>query len=246
MNKISFYKCNNIEIIIGAGMHEFPYHSHNSYMVGAVLEGCGEFCIGKELSMLNRNDVYIVPSNTGISIKPKKDFVYITVCFKNNLADIMNKYQVKKYYFNNLGHNLLNMANDFRGQLIDESAFINLLIKLFDLKVLNVSIQPKSTVIIKAMQYINDNCSEKFDLDILSEEVFLSKYYLVRLFRKEVGITPQQYYQQCKLRKLKKMAPIFSQKRIAYDLNFSTQSHMNSIFKKYMGITLKDYISSIE
>lgn len=246
MNKISFYICNDIEIVTGIGMHEFPYHSHNSYMVGAVLDGCAEFCIDKHFSVLNKNDVYVVPSNTGMSMKPRNDFSYVTICFKNNLADILNKYEAKKYYYSNWGYILLKMANDFRVKLIDEIAFTDTLIKLLDLNVLNTSLQPKNPTITKAVQYINDNCAEKFNLERLAAEVFLSKYYLVRLFRREMGITPHQYYQQCKVRELRKMAPCFSQKNIAYDLNFSTQSHMDSVFKKYMGITMKNYVSSVE
>ncbi len=246
MNKISFYTCNDIEIVTGTGMHEFPYHSHNSYMAGAVLDGCGEFCIDKHFSILNKNDVYVVPSNTAMSMKPMHDFSYITICFKNDLANMLNKCEAKKYYYRNLGYILLNMSDNFQAKLIDENTFTNTLIKLLNLKVSNTPLQPKNSMITKAMQYINDNCAEKFDLERLAEEVFLSKYYLVRLFRREMGITPHQYYQQCKVRELRKMAPCFSQKNIAYELNFSTQSHMDSVFKKYMGITMKNYISSIE
>lgn len=246
MNKISFYTCNDIEIITGIGMHEFPYHSHNSYMAGAVLNGCGEFCIDNHFSILNKNDVYIVPSNTGMSMKPKNDFSYITICFKNSLADMLNRYEAEQYYYRDLGYVLLKMCSDFQIKLIDEITFANTLIELLDLKVLNIPLQPKNPTVMMAMQYINDNCTEKFDLDCLSEKVFLSKYYLVRLFRKELGITPHQYYQQCKVREIRRRVQYFSQKNIAYDLNFSTQSHMNSVFKKYMGITMKDYILSVE
>lgn len=246
MNKISFYICNDIEIVTGMGMHEFPYHSHNSYMVGAVLDGCAEFCIDKHFSVLNKNDVYVVSSNTGMSMKPRNDFSYVTICFKNNLANMLNKYQAKKYYYSNLGYILLKLSNDFKAKLIDENTFTNSLIELIDLKVSDTPLQPKNSTITKAVQYINDNCSEKFDLKCLAEEVFLSKYYLIRLFRRQMGITPHQYYQQCKVRELRKMALCFSQKNIAYELNFSTQSHMDSVFKKYMGITMKNYISSVE
>lgn len=246
MNKISFYICNDIEIVTGIGMHEFPYHSHNSYMVGAVLDGCAEFCIDKHFSVLNKNDVYVVSSNTGMSMKPRNDFPYITICFKNNLANMLNQYEEKKYYYGGLGNVLLKMSNDFQTKLIDEITFTNALIKLLDLKVLNTPMQTKNPTITKAMQYINDNCAEKFDLERLAAEVFLSKYYLVRLFKREMGITPHQYYQQCKVRECRKMAPCSSQKNIAYDLNFSTQSHMDSVFIKYMGITMKNYISSVK
>ena len=61
-----------------------------------------------------------------------------------------------------------------------------------------------------------------------------------------MGITPKQYHQQCKVRKIKNMVFENSQSDIAYALNFSTQSHMNSMFKKYMGISMGSYSSAIE
>lgn len=164
MNKISFYIWNDIEIVTGKGMHEFPYHSHNSYMVGAVLDGCAEFCIDKHFSVLNKNDVYVVSSNTGMSMKPRNEFSYITVCFKNNLANMLNQYEAKKYYYSGLGNVLLKISNDFQTNSIDEIAFTNALIKLLDLKVLNTPLQTKNPTITKAMQYINDNCAEKYCL----------------------------------------------------------------------------------
>lgn len=164
MNKISFYICDDIEIVTGIGMHEFPYHSHNSYMVGAVLDGCAEFCIDKHFSVLNKNDVYVVSSNTGMSMKPRNDFSYITICFKNNLTNMLNKYEAKKYYYGGLGNVLLKISNDFQTNSIDEIAFTNALIKLLDLKVLNTPMQTKNPTITKAMQYINDNCAEKYCL----------------------------------------------------------------------------------
>lgn len=100
MNQISFYKTGNVEIIIGKGMHAFPYYTHNSYMIGAVLNGCGEFCIGETTSKLNKNDCYIVPSDTGISIKPLSDFSYITICLKNELAVQMSSYEANCCYYN--------------------------------------------------------------------------------------------------------------------------------------------------
>lgn len=245
MNKISFYTCNDIEIVTGTGMHEFPYHSHNSYMIGIVLDGCGKFCIDKHFALLNKDNVYVVPSNTGMSIKPKNDFSYVTICFKNNLAVMLNKCEVPHYYYNNLGDICAKISDDFQAGLVDEVTFMNIFIKLLDLKVLDTPVRPQNPVIMKAMQYMNDNCAEKFDLEHLAASVFLSKYYLVRLFKREMGITPYQYYQQCRVRELRKRAFCFSQKNIAYDLNFSSQSHMDSVFKKYMGVTIKSFISSM-
>lgn len=244
MNKVSFYLDGNIEIVTGVGMHKFPYHTHNSFMVGAILEGCSEFYIGNKVSKLSKEDAYIVPSNTGIAINPINDFVYITICLKDELATIMKDKKTESYFYPGLGNKLLKLGKDFRMHNIDEQCFAMHIIDLFALnKVSNLN---KSVCTEKAVQYLNNHFQSRFSLDELAKKSYVSKYHLIRTFKKEMGITPKQYHQQCKVRKIKELVFESSQSDIAYMLNFSTQSHMNSIFKKYMGITMKSYSSAVE
>lgn len=244
MNKISFYLDGNIEIVIGVGPHKFPLHTHNSFMVGAVLEGCGEFNIDNKTSKLSKGDAYIVPSNTGIAINPISDFSYITICLKNELAIFMKDYKTESYFYSDLGDNLLELGNAFRIHNIDEQCFTMHLIDMFALY--KVPAPVKSMLTKKTVQYLNNHFQSKFSLDELARSSYVSKYHLIRTFKKEMGVTPKQYHQQCKVRKIKNMVFENSQADIAYALNFSTQSHMNSIFKKYMGIPIGSYSSAIE
>lgn len=244
MNKISFYLDGNIEIVIGVGLHKFPLHTHNSFMVGAVLEGCGEFYIDNKTSKLSKGDAYIVPSNTGIAINPISVFSYITICLKNELAIIMTDYRAESYYYSDLGDSLLELGNAFRAHNIDEQCFTMHLIDMFALY--KVSAPAKSLLTERTVQYLNNHFQSKFSLDELARNSYVSKYHLIRTFKKEMGITPKQYHQQCKVRKIKNMVFENSQSDIAYALNFSTQSHMNSMFKKYMGISMGSYSSAIE
>lgn len=244
MNKVSFYFDGNIEIVTGVGMHKFPYHTHNSFLVGAVLGGYGEFDISDKVLKLGKGDAYIVPSNTGIAINPISKFSYITVCLKNELAAIMKEYKTESYFYLGLGNKLLELANDFRIHNIDEQCFAMHIIDMF--KLYKVSNPVRSMCTEKAVQYLNDHFQNKFSLDKLAENSYISKYHLIRTFKKEMGVTPKQYHQQCKMRKIKDMVFENSQSNIAYKLNFSTQSHMNNIFKKYMGITVGNYSSAVE
>lgn len=244
MNELSFFTDGNIEIIVGIGMHEFPYHTHNSFMVGAILEGCGEFRIDGNISTLYKGDCYIVPPNTGISIKPICDFSYITICLKKELAINMKEYRCDSFYYPNLSDQLLELVTSFRSNQVDERYFTDYIVNTFGLY--RVSNTVKADITLKAIQYINNHCESKFCLDELAKSCFTSKYHLIRVFKNEMGITPKQYHQQCKVRKLKNLIFDSSQGNIAYTLNFSTQSHMNSIFKKYMGITLGGYMSAVK
>ena len=55
-------------------------------------------------------------------------------------------------------------------------------------------------------------------------------------------ITPKKYLIQCRLREAKKeIERVSSDTDIAYDLGFASQSHMCTVFKGYMGISVGDY-----
>lgn len=244
MNEISFFTDGNIEIIVGIGMHEFPYHTHNSFMVGAVLEGCGEFCINGSIATLYNGDCYIVPSDTGISIRPIRDFSYITICLKKELARNMKEYRCNVFYYSGLGNQLLELVAGLRRKQVDERYFNDCIVNIFGLY--RGSNTVKSDITLKAVQYMNNHYESKFCLDELAKAVFTSKYHLIRVFKNEMGITPKQYHQQCKVRKLKTLIFDSSPCNIAYLLNFSSQSHMNCIFKRYMGISPGSYRSAVK
>lgn len=48
-------------------------------------------------------------------------------------------------------------------------------------------------------EYIRDHLSEKITLDMLSERFYMNKYYLTRLFRREYGMTINDYLLQLSL-----------------------------------------------
>ena len=57
-----------------------------------------------------------------------------------------------------------------------------------------------------------------------------------------MGIPPKQYILQTKLRAVKeKIWDPDTETRIAEDMDFAAQSHMCSLFKKYMGLSIRDY-----
>lgn len=103
--------------------------------------------------------------------------------------------------------------------------------------------QNPPTLLDQARQYIHH--SSDFNMYGLSEYVSLSKYHLIREFKKKFGLSPYQYYKNCQIKKVRQ--GLLSQQTLpdlAYMLGFSHQSHMCNDFKKYMGISPVDYQKS--
>ncbi len=76
--------------------------------------------------------------------------------------------------------------------------------------------------------------------------VHLSPYHFGRLFKQTVGLSPYQFILQLKIEYAKKLikkntGPI---SEIAYQLNFSDQSHFSNAFRKATGISPRQYLYS--
>lgn len=99
-----------------------------------------------------------------------------------------------------------------------------------------------SLVIERACSYIEKHFSENISLSELSAYTGFSKYYFIRLFTREKGISPYSYIESVKMVEAKKLLKTeISIIDVAYQLGFSSQSHFTNFFKKYAGVTPKQY-----
>ncbi len=91
-------------------------------------------------------------------------------------------------------------------------------------------------------EFLENNYMENVTLNDLCKLTGLSKYYLLRSFTKQKGISPYSYLETIRIDKAKKMLeqgilPI----DVALQTGFSDQSHFSNFFKKYIGLTPKQY-----
>lgn len=94
--------------------------------------------------------------------------------------------------------------------------------------------------VLEILQYIQENIFDQENLraEKLSDHFNISLNYLGRYFKKQIGETLQSYIVNYKLR-LVETRLLHSDMRIneiAYELNFSDESHLNRVFKKYKGM----------
>jgi len=93
------------------------------------------------------------------------------------------------------------------------------------------------------VEYIYKNLHSKITLDDLSREACLSKPYLSKLFKEEVGINICSYILGQKVESAKNMLRYskLSEKDIGNYLNFSSQSYFINCFKKECGVTPRQF-----
>jgi AraC-like DNA-binding protein/mannose-6-phosphate isomerase-like protein (cupin superfamily) len=93
-------------------------------------------------------------------------------------------------------------------------------------------------------EHLENNYMKNITLDELSELTGLSKYYLLRSFTKQKGISPYRYLETIRIDRAKKLLekgvlPI----EAALQTGFTDQSHFSNFFKKFIGLTPKQYMN---
>lgn len=94
----------------------------------------------------------------------------------------------------------------------------------------------------RAQNYIDERFAEGISLTELAEHVALSRYYLLRVFRAQVGMPPYAYLESVRIRQAQRL---IEQGRglaeVAAEVGFSSQSHMTNRFKQIIGATPGQY-----
>ncbi|RPI89738.1 MAG: AraC family transcriptional regulator [Chloroflexi bacterium] len=99
----------------------------------------------------------------------------------------------------------------------------------------------------QARRYIEESFAERITLNQLAQQVSLSPYYFLRVFRAEVGMPPYAYLESVRIRHAQRL--IESGKplaEVALAVGFSSQSHMNRHFKKIIGATPGQYAQQVK
>lgn len=96
---------------------------------------------------------------------------------------------------------------------------------------------------IKIMRYIEENYTSQISLQTLSEHFSLSKQYIMRLFREQLGMTVTHYINEVKLRKSLELLTFhsLSVSEVAYAVGFSSLYYFDRVFKKTYSLTPGEY-----
>jgi AraC-like DNA-binding protein len=140
--------------------------------------------------------------------------------------------------------------NNLTSSLECESLLLTVLAKLITeqtFKYSNVQAPKKERYAVqKACRYICEHATEGITLRELANEVGLSRYYLLRVFREEMGMPPYAYLESIRIGKAKKLLETgLPLTQVASELGFSDQSHFTNCFKRFIGVTPGQYASEV-
>jgi AraC-like DNA-binding protein len=114
--------------------------------------------------------------------------------------------------------------------------------------------RPKDTAIsnrievIKVIEFIHDNIERKITANDMAKQVNISLTHLARIFKKETGLTPNEYLLKTRLAKAKKL--LLSREdtitEIAMKCGFGSSSYLSDRFFYAYKITPSEYRNNLE
>ena len=92
----------------------------------------------------------------------------------------------------------------------------------------------------KITEYMEEHYREKISLDQIAANMYLSSYYISKLFKSETGDTPINYLISLRMEKAKELldtVPDCTIQNVAAAVGYEDAYHFSKLFKKYYGIS---------
>jgi len=181
----------------------------------------------------------IVNENTEVTPYAKNQVADLFLVISTTLADM----EVDSTMLLNITNAVNKGIYNSKSWLELYNIFNSILEALFD-KVLPKEAKESQQTLIKAIEYIKANyMKQDLQLISISATVYISATYLCHLFKKEIGITVNEYINQIRVEEAKKLlkANELMVTDIARKVGFSHHSYFTKVFKKSTGITPENY-----
>ena len=107
----------------------------------------------------------------------------------------------------------------------------------------------KKYVVQQIMKYMENHYKEKISLDQIAENMYLSPFYISKLFKSETGDTPINYLINLRMEKAKELLDqnsTLSIQEAAAAVGYEDAYHFSKLFKKYYGLSPLYYKARIE
>lgn len=107
----------------------------------------------------------------------------------------------------------------------------------------NQTTNNKSKVSEEITKYFYEHFSEKISLDQIAKNMYLSPFYISKIFKEEVGESPINHLIKIRLEMAKELLlnEDLSVKEVSFNVGYEDAYHFSKIFKKYYGVSPIEY-----
>ena len=247
----------------------FVTHTHEHCELYLFLSGSGSYMIEGVEYKLTPGDILITRAAESHFFKLTDNLPYerIVINFNKSLFDILdpngllsvpfenrelgrdnlyNKYSINKSVIDNFIKNMISLEQK-RANKIEAKLVINInLLQILDeirkafFRKDEIATDKADDLIVKIVNYINTNLTEKLTIESLADKFYISKSYLTTKFKLVTGLTVWQYITTKRLYLAKKLIKEgYSVHRAAIDFGFNDYSTFYRRYIELFGVTPK-------
>lgn len=252
--------------------HSLDFHSHDFYELYFFIDGSVMYYIEEKTFELIPGDVLIIPPGkmhrpviSDTEAVYERIVLWVNAGFLNSISDescslidTLYKMSIKKnhlIHFENSDFSYLvdilskliqnSDSEDFGNKLLNK-AFISIITIMINRQLFSSSVytlvQEDLGIIPEIITYINENLSSSLSVEDISNKFFISKYHLIRKFKKYTNATMYDYIISKRIILAKKMMQNGESSTDACQLcGFCDYSNFYKSFTKKTGLTPKEY-----
>lgn len=235
-------------------------NSYESFLIIFVLEGEGSIRLDKKILPLYKNQIALIDCYAPHFYQTEKGWNILWIHFDGPVCRSYYNLIVKEYgniitlnetvtlrNFNSMFSHIFNcFAHDVYYSEAELSKYIT--------DLLTTLIAPSSTQVTtpntlsptaQSMSYIRSHFTKDISVNNLADQVALSPYYFIRLFKKETGKTPHQYILEMRINSSKfyLRTTNSSIQEIAFACGFKSLNNFCICFKNIVNMTPTEYRS---
>ena len=240
-----------------SNMH-YKKHFHDTFSLG--VNKCGEstYMNSDEVYTLNENKLSIINPNVVHACNASTEVIneyymmYLDVDWCTNIQNLINEnvttftpvsshmLENKEFY-----HEYLSMCDylfEEHSTVDKEDALINFFVKFFALFLEEDNTEVSDDRFDKMVEYLDSHYKENITLEELAGHFELNIFYIIRLFKSQMNLTPRAYLINVKINKAKQfLQQGYSIVDTALECGFVDQSHFHKNFLKIVATTPKEY-----
>lgn len=257
-NKKRLESLDNIELLsVQQQVADFPEHFHETFCISLIGSGTEIIKSGNSklytsegnISITNPFEIHANPVFDE-DVKIGFDTIYLSQPLVNYL---LGKENTKFENIQTFSSKQIILFNELKFRIENKlNSEIEINLKNF-LLTLDLTKQPdklnmfnQTNKYADVLGYLDSNYQHKLSLEKPAKIVGMDKYNFSKAFRKAIGLSPMNYVLMKKIfyaKSLIKKDSILTE--IAYELDFTDQSHFNKQFKRFVGISPSAFQASL-
>lgn len=254
---------------------EVEYHYHDFDKITIFLKGNVTYMVEGKSYELKPYDIVLVKHNdihklaVDNSVPYDRIIVYISVnfmnayrtdsydlsyCFQKAREEHSNVLRIPSLEKSSLFRSISRLEKSFRddgyaAELFRQVLFLEFMIHLNRAaqkdRLEFIDTADCNSKVVDILQYINENLGGELDIDALAGHFYISRYYMMRLFKQETGYTLGQYISQKRLLLAKELVLSgVPGAQACFDCGFKDYSTFSRAYKKFFKETLRDTLSA--